>query len=137
MSPQTRWMRFAASGNLTEAQLDFLTKLDGKDRVAWCASVRDKGKEIGVGLARYIRLSEEEDVAEFAITVVDKYQGRGIGTALLKKLIESARENEIHRLRGHVLASNKRILSLCKSFGADIRVEDSSFLTAEISLHAG
>lgn len=137
MSPQTRWLRFASSGDLTDAQLDYLTELDGKDRVAWCAAVRDNGKEIGVGLARYIRLVDEEDVAEYAITVVDKYQGQGIGAALLKKLIESARENDIKRLRGHVLAGNKRMLSLCKSFDADIRVEDTSFLIAEISLDAG
>jgi acetyltransferase len=132
MSTRTRWLRFASSGKLTDEQLNYLTRLDGKDRVAWCASIRKNGKETGIGLSRYIKLTDEEDVAEFAVTVVDEYQGQGIGSALFKKILESARHNNISRLRGYVLASNKPMLSLCKHFEATIRAEDSTFLIAEI-----
>ena len=137
MSAKTRWLRFASSGNLSDEQLDYLTDLDGKDRVAWCASITKNGKEVGIGLSRYIKLIDEENVAEFAITVVDEYQGRGIGSALFKKTIESARSNNISMLRGYILSSNMPMLSLSKRFGATFSTEDSTFLIAEIPIDAG
>lgn len=135
MSPGTRWQRFASSGNLSDTQLDYLTNLDGKDRVAWCAAVEKGGSEVGIGLCRYIRLVEEGNVAEFALTVIDEYQRKGIGTALLGKVIDSARENNIAMLRGYVLSSNKPMLSLCKKLGAAIHVDDANFRVVEISVH--
>jgi len=79
----------------------------------------------GAGIARYVRLQEESDIAEFAITIVDAWQGRGLGAILLERLIESARENGIRILRGYVLPGNSAMIRLGKRFDAQIEYEDS------------
>ena len=136
LSVQSRWQRFASPmARLTDAQLDYLTRLDGKDRVAWCAAVERDGDEHGIGLARYVRLADEPAVAEFAVTVVDEFQAQGVGYALLTKLQETARDNGLTSLRGYVLPSNRRMLALCRRLGADISTPDSGFVTVEIALN--
>lgn len=133
LSSQSRWQRFASPMNhLSEAQLDYLANLDGKDRVAWCASICTENNERGIGLARYMKLTDEDNVAEFAITVVDEFQGQGIGYELLKKLIETARGNYLEILRGYILSSNKHMLSLCERFDASLHQEDFSLIRADI-----
>lgn len=134
MSAQSRWQRFAGPvSELSESELDYLTDLDGTDRVAVGAAVMEGEHASGVGLARYFRLADEPDVAEFAVTVIDEFQGQGIGTALLADLIEVARGKQLHRLRGYLLPGNRPMLRMCKRFDADIQ-RDGAFFRAEIVL---
>ena len=134
MSPRSRRLRFASSVNrLSDAQLDYLTDFDQADRIAWCAFEANGGKDMGIGLARYIRLEDEPEVAEFAVTVVDAYQRRGLGTLLLGRLIGSARELGIRVLLGYVLPENDAMLRLGQRF--DARIErDESFIRLEIAV---
>jgi acetyltransferase len=135
MSRLSRQQRFAAPVvTLTDYQLDHLTRLDEKDRVAWCAFVQTEGEERGIGLARYVRLEEEENVAEFAITVVDEFQGQGIGFQLLNELIRTARSNSIETLRGYILPTNEAMLALCRRFEAETVREDASTIRADLRI---
>ena len=132
LSTESLWHRFAAPlHELSDEQLEYLTDLDGHDRVAWCAVTVEDGEYRGIGLSRYIRLPDKNDYAEFAVTVIDAFQGRGIGRALLEKLIESARENGIRRLRGYVLPGNKRMLDLCRHLQANVG-RDDAFMCVEL-----
>ena len=134
LSDRTRRLRFAGGMNtLSEAQLDYLSSLDNRDRLAWCAIEEGESAHKGAGLARYIRLQDEPDVAEFAITIVDAYQGKGLGSLLLGRLIDSARENDIRILRGYVLPGNSAMLRLSKRFDAEIGHEDS-FIRVDIDV---
>ncbi|MBT2971854.1 MAG: hypothetical protein B6D72_06320 [gamma proteobacterium symbiont of Ctena orbiculata] len=135
MSSQSRWLRFAAPIiKLSDRQLSYLTDFDNSDRVAWCATIHTPEGDRGIGLARYTRLEDEDGIAEFAVTVVDEFQGQGIGFTLLKRLVETAGANQITVLRGYILPSNKGMLELCKKFGAVVGREDSSTLVADIQL---
>jgi len=135
MSIQSRWLRFASPINsLTDEQLDYLVDLDGKDRAAWCASISANDDERGIGLARYIKLKDENNVAEFALTLVDEFQGQGIGYVLLKQLLKTARNNHLKKLRGYVLPSNKHMLSLCQRFDASFYTDDASFVIVDIPI---
>ncbi len=135
LSNQSRWQRFAAPVHqLSDRQLDYLTDIDNRDRVAWCASVGHGEQETGIGLARYIRLTDEPDVAEFALTVVDAYQGQGVGSELMKRLFDTARHNSLQTLRGYVLRGNQRMLAICKRLGATLSAADSSTIVADIDL---
>ena len=58
------------------------------------------------GTTRIARSEEQPGSAEFAVTVIDPYQGQGVGSALLERLIELARTNDINTLTGSVLPSN-------------------------------
>lgn len=133
LSERTRQLRFAGGINtLSDSQLDYLASLDNRDRLAWCALEEHGDMKAGAGIARYVRLPDEPDIAEFAITIVDAYQGRGLGAVLLGHLVESARENGIRILRGYVLPSNSAMIRLSKRFDARIEHEDS-FLRVDIA----
>ena len=136
LSVRTRQLRFAGGMNtLSDSQLDYLANLDNKDRLAWCAIEESNDKHTGAGIARYIRLPDEPDIAEFAITIVDAYQGRGLGTILLGHLIDSACENGIRILRGYVLPGNSEMIRLSKRFDTRIKHEDS-ILRVDITVGA-
>jgi GNAT superfamily N-acetyltransferase len=129
LSPQSRWQRFASGlAGLTEAQLDYLTDVDGSNRVAFCAVIPDARQIRGIGIARYFRSEEQPESAEFAVTVIDSYQGQGVGRALLERLIELARSNGIDSLTGSVLPSNTGMLTLCRSLGAKFGQADATIL---------
>lgn len=125
VSPESRYYRFGYGvSQLSEKQLDYLSDLDNKDRLAWCAFVHGETAPTGVGLARYVRLKDEPGVAEFAVTVVDEYQHLGLGSQLLARLIESAKEADLKTLRGYVRAGNKAMLALARKFGGIPQPED-------------
>lgn len=119
MSAQSRWKRFAsASPELTEEQLDYLTNIDGKDHVAWCALIHHEQDFRGIAVARFIRLQDEVGIAEFAVTVIDEFQNQGIGFELLEKLIHSAQTRKIDTLRGYISPGNQVMIRLCQKFQA-------------------
>jgi RimJ/RimL family protein N-acetyltransferase len=119
LSILSRWLRFASPiRRLTEGHLRYLTEVDQKDHVA--VAVRDEGspKKDGVAVARFVRLEHDPTAAEFAITVVDDYQDRGIGKLLVRVMLDVAARRGIRTLRGFVLESNRRMLHILESFGA-------------------
>jgi RimJ/RimL family protein N-acetyltransferase len=117
LSRQSKLYRFLSSpGNLTESQLRYLTEIDHVHHLAWCAYIDDEGEESGIGVARYVRLEESPQVAEFAITVADEFQNRGVGRALLDRLIHSAREKGVERFAGYLLRDNAAMLHILEAF---------------------
>ncbi len=121
LSPQSRYLRFHTPVvEFTEEQLRYLTEVDFKDHVAWVAIDPYAIDEPGMAVARYVRLEEDETVAEAAITVADAYQGRGVGSLLLGILARSARENGIETFRSYVLSENTPMLRIFQRLGARI-----------------
>jgi GNAT superfamily N-acetyltransferase len=96
--------------------------------------VKDIGRrgKPGIAVARFIRLEAESRIAEFAITVIDEYQNRGLGTLLLEILKEVARDRGIDVLRGFLLDDNLAIIRLLERFGACIKRESGNVLQADL-----
>jgi RimJ/RimL family protein N-acetyltransferase len=112
LSPESRYRRFfTAMSRLSEADLTYLTDVDHHDHEAVVAFDREGGP---VGVARYVRVDPAEE-AEVAVAVVDDWQGRGAGTALVERLVQRARENGIERFVATVLAENEDALELFRS----------------------
>jgi ribosomal protein S18 acetylase RimI-like enzyme len=117
LSPETRYNRFLVpSERLSNSQLAYLTELDFHDHVAWGAIDGDNPVAIG----RFIRLDDDPAAADFAITVFDTHQRRGIGPMLLEILAVSARARGIRRFHFDVLAENQPMISVLRRYGADI-----------------
>jgi acetyltransferase len=72
------------------------------------------------GVSRYYLRRETGD-AEFAVVIGDAWQKRGLGTALMKRLIAIAQESSVKRFVGQVLAENSLMLQLVSRLG--FRVE--------------
>jgi len=120
LSEQSRYRRFLAPvPKLTEAQLTYLTEVDHDAHEALVAV--DAGQPLrGLGVARYVRLQDHPEIAEAAVTVIDAYQGRGLGTLLLALLARRAVDRGVERFRAYVLEENRPMRDLLESLGADV-----------------
>ena len=119
MSPDSRYRRFLRPvTRLSERELRYLTEIDYIDHFAWVALAVDEPSTPGLGVARYVRDPDDPGVAESAIAVVDDFQGRGLGTLLMVRLMETARSHGIERFRSYVLSDNRAMIELLRAFGA-------------------
>ena len=117
LSPASRYLRFfTTKAQLTDAELRQLTHVDNVDHLALGAvELGPEGTEGGgLGVARFARLPDEPTAAEPAVAVVDRFQGRGLGTLLLARLAEAARERGIEVFRCEILAVNQSVLHLLR-----------------------
>jgi RimJ/RimL family protein N-acetyltransferase len=114
LSDESRYRRFLSPmARLSESQLRYLTEVDHRDHEALIAIDPESGEAVGV--ARYVRTNAE--TAEFAVTVVDDWQGRGLGTAVLELLTGRARDEGIRRFGALLLAGNAEMLELLGRLG--------------------
>ena len=86
-----------------------------------------------IGVARLARKAADGD-AEFALVVSDRRQNRGIGTELLRRLIEIARQQGICRITGDILVDNRRMLEICRQCGFRVTSDASGVLMAVLDL---
>lgn len=127
LSPDSRYARFMApKARLTEAELRYLTEVDGSNHFA-LGAVRKHlvSKDEGAGSARFVRMADDPEVAEPAVTVVDGFQGKGLGSVLLQRLIEAAWERDVRWFRSELLAENTASRRMLESLGPEVRFEAS------------
>jgi RimJ/RimL family protein N-acetyltransferase len=121
LSPQSRRLRFMAPvDSLSRAQLAYLTEVDHRDHVAWGVLHHDQP----VAVARIVRLNNEPDAAELAVTVVDEFQRRGVARLLITVMAELARHLGIERFVFEALPENEALLRLLLGFGARYEMTD-------------
>jgi acetyltransferase len=128
LSPASRYRRFHVGlHQLPPDTLRRLTEIDHRSHVALVAQpvsdhddadAADDEPQI-VADARYVRL--DGDAAEFAVAVDDRWQGRGLGRLMLRKLGRHAARHGIRELRGDVLADNVPMIGLLRSLGAKLQ----------------
>jgi GNAT superfamily N-acetyltransferase len=132
LSPESRYRRFlAAMPELTEEMVRYLTEIDHHDHEA-IAAIDEKTGE-GIGVARYVRNPKRPDVAEVAVTVLDDWQGKGLGTLLLEVLGARARAESIKRFTALMLASNQEMMDVLEALGP-VRTIDREAGTVEIEM---
>jgi RimJ/RimL family protein N-acetyltransferase len=91
--------------HFTSAELRYLTEVDGNDHVAFVAQRPGECYRI-LGVARWVRLPEDNEIAEIAIVVADDWQGRGVGSLLAEAVAEEARNRGIRRFSATILSDN-------------------------------
>ena len=117
LSPESRATRcLGAKKELSPAELRYLTDVDHRDHEALAALGHPDGQ--GVGIARYIRHPGDPQVAEIAVTVVDDWQGRGLGTELIRQLSRRAWRAGIRRFTAVATADNVAAVRLLRTLGA-------------------
>jgi acetyltransferase len=60
------------------------------------------------------------NVGEFAIVIGDAWQGQGVGSELLQRLIQIARDEKLSRLRANMTTENAAMQAVCKKLGFSI-----------------
>ena len=133
LSMGSRRFRFLSPiRKLSEYHLKSLIEVDQLNHVA--IGVKDIGRlgKPGIAIGRFVRLEDEPTIAEFAITVSDEYQNRGIGTLLTRLLMRVAFDRGLEILRGFLLDDNLAMMRLLESFGARIKRETGNVLQADL-----
>ena len=113
ISAQSLYKRFfGVKRHFSDKEIDFFLNVDFKSHVALVAVVEENGAPMIVGGGRYVIVRPGE--AEVAFAVVDDYQGQSIGTALLRRLANLAREAGLSQLIAEVLPTNTPMLKVFK-----------------------
>jgi GNAT superfamily N-acetyltransferase len=108
--------------------------VDGINRFALVALNPEREGEI-IGVVSFDR-GGDTDRAEYAAEVEDRWQGRGLGMALTRRLIEAALKRDVRVLTGVVLFENVRMLNLLRDLGLPekLRYEDGiEYVEIELS----
>jgi len=133
LSARSRQLRFLGpKTSLSPAELRYLTHVDHHDHEALGALDPAGGR--GAGIARYIRDADDPQAAEIALTIVDDWQGRGLGTELLARLSGRARQEGIGRFTATVSHDNVAMGYLLRSVGALLTGRDHGVVEYEIPL---
>jgi GNAT superfamily N-acetyltransferase len=106
---------FAPRRSFSEDEVAFFLNVDFVTHVALVAVVDEGGRPVIVAGGRYHVLSA--GTAEAAFTVIDQYQGRGVGKLLMRHLAAIAREAGLKQLVADVLSSNVAMLKVFANSG--------------------
>jgi len=121
-SAQSLYRRFfGVRRGFSEQEISFFVNVDFVNHVALVAVSNEGGRSEIVGGGRFIVVSPSR--AEMAFAVIDRCQGQGIGSALLRHLVRIAQENSIRELVADVLPDNKPMLKLFEKNGFSAKRE--------------
>lgn len=133
LSVESRRLRFlTGKSSLSPAELRYFTEIDHHNHEAFGAVNPVDGR--GLGIARYIRHLHDSQGAEVAVTVIDEWQRRGLGTELLTRLADRARQEGVHRFTGLVAAENVAVAGLLKDIRVGVRVAASDDEAVEYAI---
>jgi GNAT superfamily N-acetyltransferase len=107
LSARTRRLRWGLPLVDPDVVLDWVGRLDSGQHFAVVAYLISNGEPIGVG-----RWVIADDGVEVALTVIDDWQGRGVGPLLLRSLMREASVRGISTMRAWVSVENQRALHL-------------------------
>jgi len=140
LSNESKYFRFMNSlQELSQEMLVRFTQIDYHNEMALVA-VKPNGTgadEEQIGVARYTTNLDKKS-CEFALVVSDRWRGRGIAHHLMQQLMEIARDRDLERIEGQVLANNFKMLDLMRSLSFQIHndPEDTSVKQVVAQLHA-
>ncbi|HEY0660312.1 MAG TPA: GNAT family N-acetyltransferase [Lysobacter sp.] len=136
LSAQSRRYRFLGAVRSPSEQLvEQLTDIDYVHEVAFAAVTPEDAHERIVGVSRYSTDAEGRN-CECAVTVSDDWQKKGLGTLLMKHLIEVARARGIRTMTSLDSAENVQMQDLAEYLGFRTRVDpdDTSQVIHELNL---
>jgi CBS domain-containing protein/GNAT superfamily N-acetyltransferase len=129
MSPDTVYDRFMGyKKSLADEEARFLTNVDYDRQMALVAAkVEGHGEEMIIGVAHYYVLENDSACAEFAVVISDAYQRQGLGTHLMRRLMEYAQAHGIRTLLSFIRVENYRLLRFVQRSGLPVerKLKDS------------
>lgn len=114
---ESRYFRFLQNiKGLTREMLVRFTQIDYDREMALIAVYEEEGRQVEIGVGRYITAPDGE-TCEFAIVIDDHWHRRGIGTRLMRALINHAKTRGLKAMKGEVLSNNTKMLGLMRKLG--------------------
>jgi len=135
LSDRTKYDRFFSHiKKLTEKQLEYFTNIDYTNHFAFGVHDLLMGPQYGIAIGRYIKMPNEPDTAELAITVTDEYHNQGLGKYLIKNLVQVARDNGFKKFVGFTMPDNKKVIKLVEIFKPKITYQPGPVFRIEWKL---
>lgn len=139
LSDRSRYERFFTHLKaLSTEQLRYLTEVDHQNHSAWVVLAygpgHDGGNGTGIGVGRWVRLTDEPEVAEVAITVIDDFHRKGLGRTLIYLCATSAYHKGIRMFKAWVLGENTKTLRMLRQVRAAQRGWDGGVMEVTITL---
>jgi GNAT superfamily N-acetyltransferase len=107
LGERTIYLRFFGSmKTLSEQKAKYLASVDGVDHVAFVALDPEDTDEI-VAVVRYDRGRSEDEEAEYAALMEDRWQDHGVGIALARELIGEAKDKGVRCLYALVMGEKQ------------------------------
>ncbi len=128
LSEEPRYFRFMSSvQELSQSTLARFTQIDYSREMALIAVIEEQGKEIELGVTRYI-INPDGESCDFALVVADGMRGKGLGRTLMIALMDIARSKGLKIMEGVVLNNNHAMLKLMErlNFTVATHPEDSN-----------
>ena len=128
LSEESVYFRYFSTMKLSQRVAhERLTRMCFNDydrEIALVAEVTDTagGAPEVLGIARLIKLRGTKD-AEFSLLISDRQQRRGLGTELLRRLIEVGREEKLERIVAEILPDNSGMRRLCTALGFELQYD--------------
>ncbi|MCB0588368.1 MAG: bifunctional acetate--CoA ligase family protein/GNAT family N-acetyltransferase [Phaeodactylibacter sp.] len=133
-SRQTQYFRFFGfMPYVSKELLRRSTQIDYDREIAIIAEIKEKGKKMMAGEARLLANADNEN-AEFAIAVADKWHGQGLGSRLTDYIIEVAAERGIRKIYANVLKANTIMVEMFRRRGFVLTSMDHSTYFAELEV---
>jgi acetyltransferase len=131
LSDETKYLRFMQQvKELTPQMVESVLAQDGLRRVALAAEPAKQSPDTpaAVAIGRYAP-SPNPDECEVAVTVADAWQNRGVGRALLTRLVVLARRGGYRAMIAVAFTTNNKMIGLARSHGFDIDYEPGGVTT--------
>lgn len=127
LSAESKYFRFMEQRReLTTSMLVRFTQIDYDREMALIATRELNEAEQQIGVARYVILPNGTS-CEFALAISDEMQGQGLGKLLMNRLMEVAAAKGLATIRGDVLSSNTKMLTLMRRLGFSARPSRNDF----------
>jgi acetyltransferase len=97
-----------------------LAELDGQHAMAFVAFDEAGSEALGVVWLYYDSM---HGTGEYAILLKSDLKGRGLGWALMQRIIEYARSEGLSRIEGQILQENAVMLKMCRELGFEIKTD--------------
>ena len=124
LSPRTGYLRLLSPRMPQEDELRRMTQIDYPAELALVAIASVDGHAVEVGVARYAPTVDADAPpgrAEFAIVLSDAWQGRGLATQLLGRLIDAAATAGVRELADITLYDNAAMIGLARKLGFTVQ----------------
>jgi acetyltransferase len=132
-----RWLHtLSLSQRVAHEQMIRMCFIDYDREMALVSEYTDPqtGQREIIGIGHLIKLNRANE-AEMALLVTDEFQRKGLGTELLRRLIQFGHDENIQRLVGDILVENKGMQEVCQKLGFHLKYSpETRLVRAELEL---
>jgi acetyltransferase len=140
LSEDSVYLRYAhavgLSQRISHQQLARLCFIDYAREMALVALRAHPTGELELVAVGRLIMEHERNEAEFAMLISDSFQGKGLGSELLRRLVEIGRKERVGRIVGYILNRNRHMLDVCRRLGFhhEHASDDPMMVTSSIDL---